>query len=162
MNKILYLFILFNIFSNAQSIKPASISSAASNLSDGQNNVRFTLGETVILKLVDENGNSIGSGFGSTQTAVLSVQEPQKNIIDVLVYPNPTSDLVHLDIKSTNLKSFQLNLYDLQGKLHLSQNHAALQQTYSVNLSHFATGVYMLHIKDFDSNLIATYKIIKN
>ena len=68
----------------------------------------------------------------------------------VLVYPNPTIDVVHIDSK--NLKSAAL--YDMNGKKLLESNKT------EINVSRLPKGVYVLRIVTSDNNIV-TKKIIK-
>jgi hypothetical protein len=74
----------------------------------------------------------------------------------VLVYPNPTSKDVTLEITSELLgKDYYLT--DNTGRIILSGQFRALKET--INLEQIATGVYFIKIDD-NANLM--YKIVKN
>ena len=74
----------------------------------------------------------------------------------VLVYPNPTSKDVTLEITDVLLgKDYYLT--DNTGRIILSGQFRALKET--VNLEQIATGVYFIKI---DNNANLTYKIVKN
>jgi hypothetical protein len=74
----------------------------------------------------------------------------------VLVYPNPTSKDVTLEITSELLgKDYYLT--DNTGRIILSGQFRALKET--VNLEQISTGVYFIKI---DNNANLTYKIVKN
>lgn len=73
----------------------------------------------------------------------------------ILVYPNPTSGLVHLQ---TNIDcNYELSLYDFTGRLLKTVNF--IGQAYVLNLSGFAQGVYFLSVKN--NGIISATKIIK-
>jgi hypothetical protein len=74
----------------------------------------------------------------------------------VLVYPNPTSKDVTLEITS-ELLGKDYCLTDNTGRIILSSQFRALKET--INLEQIATGVYFIKIDD-NANLM--YKIVKN
>jgi hypothetical protein len=74
----------------------------------------------------------------------------------VLVYPNPTSKDVTLEI-TAELIGKDYFLTDNTGRIILSGQFRALKET--INLEQVATGVYFIKIDD-NANLM--YKIVKN
>lgn len=81
---------------------------------------------------------------------VLANNEVSTGKAKVLVYPNPTVDVVHIDSK--NMKS--VALYDMNGKKLLESN------TNEVNVSKLPKGVYVLKIVTADNSIVSS-KIIK-
>ncbi|WDF47468.1 T9SS type A sorting domain-containing protein [Chryseobacterium sp. KACC 21268] len=81
---------------------------------------------------------------------VLANNEVSTGKAKVLVYPNPTVDIVHIDSK--NMKS--VALYDMNGKKLLESN------TNEVNVSKLPKGVYVLKIVTADNSIVSS-KIIK-
>mgnify|MGYP000559902186 CR=1 FL=1 len=81
---------------------------------------------------------------------VLANNEVSNEKAQVLVYPNPTVDVVHIDSK--NLKSAAL--YDMNGKKLLESNKTEM------NVSQLPKGVYVLRIATADDQVVSK-KIIK-
>ncbi|MCD9854337.1 T9SS type A sorting domain-containing protein [Epilithonimonas sp. JDS] len=81
---------------------------------------------------------------------VLANNEVSNEKAKVLVYPNPTVDVVHIDSK--NLKS--ASLYDMNGKKLLESNKTEM------NVSKLPKGVYVLRIVTADDQVVSK-KIIK-
>lgn len=81
---------------------------------------------------------------------VLANNEVSTGKAKVLVYPNPSVDVVHIDSK--NMKS--VALYDMNGKKLLESN------TNEVNVSKLPKGVYVLKIVTADNSIVSS-KIIK-
>lgn len=81
---------------------------------------------------------------------VLANGEVSAEKASVLVYPNPTVDVVHIDSK--NLKS--ATLYDMNGKKLLESNNT------EISVSHLPKGVYVLRIVTSDNSIVSK-KIIK-
>ena len=81
---------------------------------------------------------------------ILANGEVSAEKASVLVYPNPTVDVVHIDSK--NLKS--AILYDMNGKKLLESNNT------EISVSHIPKGVYVLRIVTSDNSIVSK-KIIK-
>lgn len=81
---------------------------------------------------------------------VLANNEVSSEKATVLVYPNPTVDVVHIDSK--NLKS--AILYDMNGKKILESKKT------EINVSQLPKGVYILRIVTADNKIVSS-KIIK-
>ena len=81
---------------------------------------------------------------------ILANNEVSSEKAKVLVYPNPTVDVVHIDSK--NLKSAVL--YDMNGKKILESNKT------DINVSQLPKGVYVLRIVTSDDQVVSK-KIIK-
>ncbi len=81
---------------------------------------------------------------------ILANGEVSAEKASVLVYPNPTVDVVHIDSK--NLKS--ATLYDMNGKKLLESNKT------EISVSQLPKGVYVLRIVTSDNSIVSK-KIIK-
>ena len=79
--------------------------------------------------------------FGTGNCSTVSTEEFAQ--VELKLYPNPTSGLVHIDYNQ-DLKSYAV--YDLQGKV--LQSGAVNQK--QVNLSGLQSGVYILSLTDVD------------
>jgi hypothetical protein len=148
----------------AQSIAPQSVNSSSTSMSQGNGSISFTVGELVILNNTDSEGNSLGSGFtnGATvSTTVLSVTEPRSDILKVKLYPNPAGDMVFVDVLQTRLEHLYICFSDLQGKLVYSEKYAGMANKIGINTASFASGTYILSLRDSNNNTLGTYKLIK-
>jgi Secretion system C-terminal sorting domain len=79
------------------------------------------------------------------------------NLQNVTIYPNPTNDFINIDL-GYNFKDFEINLYDLQGRLLfkiISQS-----KLIPIDLSNHQNGTYFIKIKNIEGQ--KTLKILKN
>lgn len=102
---------------------------------------QWLLGELMVDLYAD--GISLDQGFGPDPCFTVSSHQPDPELdIALAVYPNPTTEVLHLE--SFSLKNYQAILYDLQGHTLLQQQttdgRAALQ------LHNFLPGNYFLAI----------------
>jgi hypothetical protein len=134
--------------------------------------------------IVSSGGNSVGSNgnlsysvgqvvyttnFGSNASISQGVQQPFEiqtllgvenfNIdLQLSVYPNPTANWLTLDIKNISRDNLQYQLFDLNGKLIISDSIKSQITTFQ--LESYPTSIYLLEILE-NNKKIKTYKIIK-
>lgn len=148
---------------HAQSLSPESINCAAGTMSQSNGSLSFTIGDLVVLTFTDSEGNTLGGGFinSSTTTTVVSVEEPDRQLLDVNVYPNPTSDLVNIQVNNVNIEKIIVSINDLNGKLVYSGQYAGMTNLIGINIANYSPGTYLLSLKDKDSGVLGVFKIIK-
>jgi len=154
---------LLSTMSSAQSIAPQSVNSAGTKMTQANGSLSFTVGELVVLSQTDSQGNTLGSGFtaGATITT-LSIQEPDAAVLNVNVFPNPTSDLVNIRINHSSIEQVVVSISDVQGKEVYNGKYAGLTNTIGINTTAYAPGTYILSLKNNNNQELGTYKIIKN
>jgi hypothetical protein len=159
---LLGLFLLIVGVSNSQSIVPQSINSGGAKMSQSNGSLSFTVGELIVITQTDSDGNTIGGGLivGATITTV-AIQEPNAEVLSVKVYPNPTTDLVNIKINYSTLEHVIVSITDLQGKEVYNGKYSGISNTIGVNTAMYATGTYMLSLKNQNNQVLGTYKIIK-
>jgi hypothetical protein len=154
---------LMGTMSYAQSISPQSVNSGGTKMTQANGSLSFTVGELVVLSQTDSQGNTLGGGFtaGATLTTV-SIQETDAAILDVKVYPNPTMELVNIQINHSTIDQIVVTITDLQGKEVYSGKYAGISNAIGINTASYATGTYILYLKNLNNQVLGTYKIIKH
>ena len=165
MKQIVLIQLLFAATVQAQSLKPEAVSTTSGIMTQSNGSLTFTVGELIMQGFTDSQGNTLGNGFtesvnGSTQT--VAIEEPPKEIIDLRVYPNPGNDFVKVDILSTRLNNFSLQVFDVTGNRLLSDSYNGISKQIMLNTSDWASGVYFLKLLDDKNKMQGHYKIIKN
>ncbi len=147
----------------SQSISPQSINSGATSMSQVNGSLSFTVGELVVLTQTDSEGNTLGGGFTSGSTiSTAKLQEPKAEILQVLVFPNPTSDLLNIQINHSAIKQLLISIVDMQGKEVFAGRYTVLSNTIGINTAQFEIGTYFLNLKDTNNEILGTYKLIKH
>ena len=160
--KITFIALLITKALFAQSIAPQSVNSAGTKMSQANGSLSFTVGELVVLTQTDSQGNSLGGGFTAAATlTTVSIQESDAAVLDIKVFPNPTSDLLSIQINYSTLEQVLVTICDLQGKELYSGIYAALSNNIGISTAAYSSGVYILSIKDMNKTTLGTYKIIK-
>ncbi len=154
---------LMGTMSYAQNIAPQSVNSGGTKMTQANGSLSFTVGELVVLSQTDSDGNSIGVGFtaGATLTTV-SIQEADATVLDVKVYPNPTTELVNIQINHSTIDHVLVTITDLQGKEVYNGKYAGISNVIGINTASYATGTYVLFLKNLNNQVLGTYKIIKH
>jgi hypothetical protein len=156
----------FNEILHSQTLSPQSVNSAAVSFNQPNGQLSFTIGELVVLSSIDSNGNQLGSGF--TNSAVISVVNTtplsvaEVSNVQVELFPNPTTDLLTLSIKSEKLGDFCIEIFDAQGKIIANDNYSSLAKSIGVNTSNWSAGIYFLIMKEVKGTTLANFKIVKN
>lgn len=155
--------LLMGTTSYAQSIAPQSVNSGGKTMSQSNGSLSFTVGELAVLSQTDNQGNTLGSGFtASASLTTMSVQETNAAILDVKVYPNPTTELVNIQINHSTIDQVVVTVTDLEGKEVYSGKYAGIANVIGINTSSYATGTYVLSLKNLNNQVLGTYKIIKH
>ena len=97
-------------------------------------------------------------GFNQSTITVTTINETAGLEMNISVYPNPTIDYLSIEANTDQQKEFQINLYDLSGKLILQKDFFTEKET--INMQEFQSGIYILKICTNNTN-IKTYKVIK-
>jgi hypothetical protein len=126
-------------------------------------------------RLIDAGGNGSGSvvvydsnneviynspgNYGSGAAASFIVNElvlaNNDNILNgVIIYPNPASSVLNIE----NAENSSIEIYDLLGRVILSENNISLNK--QLNVSSFSTGTYLIKISN--NGQIKTDKFIIN
>ncbi len=91
--------------------------------------------------------------------ATVGVQDHTAISLYCSVYPNPVSTYVILKIDLPDLLNLRYELYDMSGRLLLSNTVTNTQTT--IPMENLSAAVYMLKVTD-KNNILETFKIIKS
>jgi hypothetical protein len=76
----------------------------------------------------------------------------------ISVYPNPTSDIINVELPIDEYEEFQINLYNVVG-VRLAGYTQFDSQSLRINMANYATGTYFLEVKTATGR--ATKQIVK-
>jgi len=120
----------------------------------------FSIGQVVYVTAVGSNG-SVSEGVEQPYeiSIITELKENKEIFIDLIAYPNPTVDVLNIDIKSYNEDNLNYQVYDLTGKM--IQSNSIHQKITSINFQELPKATYFLKIIKNETS-IKTFKIIKN
>ena len=153
----------FSTFGYSQSLSPTVFASAGG--SDVTNSIRldWTLGELFTETSTIPTG-LYTQGF---HQPTLTIKSPSRFAAflftgySVNIYPNPVASIVNVVIKSPTESKLSLSLTDSRGQLVYSYSTYSKGSPLKMDMSRFASGVYILTLVNSSGNTIGTYKIVK-
>ncbi|UFK97509.1 M28 family peptidase [Kaistella faecalis] len=77
--------------------------------------------------------------FATADITTLSVNDcpPERMLQSLRIYPNPASDLIHIEMLNTNLKNFSFSITDPSGKLLIRSENSK-----KIDVSKLSNGIY--------------------
>ena len=161
MNKKLFILLSGMFFCGSvvfcQTIQNSVISSTGGSASAGTVKMDYTLGETVI-ETFTTGGNTLTQGFHQTNLTLVAIENVEL-FAEITIYPNPTSELVNIDIPQ-NYSLLDINMFDVTGKFLKNQANAYGKVTFDVSC--LATGTYYLQVINQKNEQTKTFKLIIN
>jgi hypothetical protein len=90
------------------------------------------------LKQVDKSGSFTLSRIVSIQNTLIGN--------DIVVYPNPTKDVLHIDLSSGYTNSYKIEIMDMSGNKIME--HISNRSKAELTISDLKTGIYMVRVID--------------
>lgn len=151
---LLLLGILFSIKTNAQS----SLNSSNAYLEQPTGSISYTLGQVQQATFV-KDGRMLTQGFQQPLLLISSITSLAALGLEIKAFPNPTTAQLQLKFtKGFDPNEYQVQVYDLFGRLHLQTNLSAAQS--EIDLRNKASGTYLLRLLA-KGQAIHTFKILK-
>jgi hypothetical protein len=153
---LLFYFLSFASFIHAQS----NTVSSGGDLQSNTGSVSYSIGQIVYTSDI----TAAGSNLKGVQQAyeiytVTGIENNLADIINISISPNPTSDLLKIEIENTASEKLQYSLTSITGKL--IERGVLQEQTSTIDMMNLASAVYFLNINN-KNNQQETFKIIKN
>ncbi len=83
---------------------------------------------------------------------------------DVKIYPNPTQDIAHLQLKLSNAQALNVSITDVNGRIVFTKEptiYSAAKHTIDIPMHNLPQGNYVYRIDDADGKLMASGKLQK-
>lgn len=140
----------------AASLAQSSVVSAGGEAT-GDGSVSFSVGQTAYMTAANENG-SLSQGV---QQAYVITEETGIEItqIQLRAFPNPTSDVLNLQINGGDFKNVSYALYSNTSKL-IDKGTVNGSDT-QISMGAYKAGVYFLEVKA-DGKAVKKFKVVKN
>ena len=149
----IFLFISENLY--GQNLERYLISNAGSEVVHSALIIDFSVGETAVNYDI-HSSVKISQGFHQGSSLVSSIYTPESPLYNLLVYPNPTIDRIHLENPSGSPLNYKV--HDINGRIKmLGEFHEKIQ---TLNTWVLDEGIYILVITDAWRNS-QSYKFIK-
>ena len=109
------------------------------------------------LKQIDLDGK-----YQYSETREVDLQKIDLNNLQITMYPNPNDELLNIDFESSESKNVSILLFDAGGKNIAMEKYNIVsgKQTFQINTSLLAPGVYLLQIMDDNHANVSKQKLI--
>ena len=149
MKKILLLSLTFSLFTNqgkSQQINPVVLAGSGAHFSNGNSQLSWTLGESVIETFSGGLAQSfyLTQGFHQPNLAFSSIDNSISKP-DISIYPNPASSILFVDYKSSN-EEYQIEIRDCLGRVVINEAKPKEEKIQSIHLDGLARGSYLIKI----------------
>jgi hypothetical protein len=162
--KIYIVFLLASIYfpAKAQYVMQNVIGSAGDNFASSAGTVSWTIGE-IVSDTWQSGQGIVTKGFhqplGLPEVNITELE----NDSDVMVYPNPFSDILTIDLIGIKEGYYYFEVFDASGKsLHQSQQfykNNILKN--KIDLSYLADGLYIVKILSVENNVCHHFRLTK-
>jgi len=148
--------LVLTIYVQAQEAIPA----AGGDASGSGGSVSYTIGQLLFTTNTGTNG-SVTEGVQQPYEISVVVGIEQAKDINLIckAYPNPTTDLLILEVDVAAADNFFFQLYDIMGKLLVSKEIIDIKTT--ISMANLSPATYFLKVTDHQ-RVVKTFKIIKN
>lgn len=120
-------------------------------------------GSNSALILTSSNGTefeiTVDNSGNLTATQVTTSLKSKQVDFNIDIYPNPADNELTILVNDQNIQTLDAEIYNLTGKMIFMKNYST--NTFKINTSDFASGTYLLKLKNSEGNLIKTEKFIK-
>ncbi len=144
----------------AQKFTPITISSGGDLLSNADVKMTFTIGEPVSGN-ISNNSAKFTQGFQQNWTILSTGFSDVLNNNSLMLYPNPTSDIIHIKFEKGISENAIIEMIDLNGKRKLRQMMESNVLENQINISNCPENLYIINISTQSGKLLGSYKIQK-
>lgn len=141
-----------------QSVKPEVVASSGDYYQNADTKLSWTLGECVSETFTNTD-NILTQGFQQCSFIVAVVEENMKPDQFINIYPNPASDIIHLERSDNFNTSLSIIIYDNQGKELLNEKYDSSK--ISISLKQFSSNIFFIKVATLKEGIIKTFKIMK-
>lgn len=108
---------------------------------------------------VDNYGKLVFNKIVCPDEEITGGTDPSVSQVKLIVFPNPSEDNITIKITQDKIEELKYLIYNLDGQL--KDNGIIMSDLQKIDISSFATGIYLLTVYDNNGDLIASEKIIK-
>jgi len=150
-------FLFWGVFTSTTHAQQ-SVNAAGGEASGDEGSVSYTIGQ-IDFTCYEGSGGSVSQGVQQFNelSEFLKNDFPTINL-EMVIYPNPTTDLINLKIENYDSDYLSYALFDMQGRQ--IETKKITQNETQILMKNLASAVYLLNV--FDKNkTLKTFKIIK-
>lgn len=96
--------------------------------------------------------------FAYDIVGVNGMNEPAADAAFVSAYPNPTNDMVNIQVKRENNEPMLIQMFDVTGRIVMESNNVGVNNY--INMANYDAGVYTVKVTSNDQ--VSTTQVVKN
>ncbi|MBI1287996.1 MAG: T9SS type A sorting domain-containing protein [Flavobacteriales bacterium] len=150
--------IVFLLFITAEARSQESVNASGAELSGNTGTISYSIGQVVYHTTANSDASFSEGVQQPYEIYTVSGIDRPEIVLQLSAYPNPTIDVLNLSIGNYNQEELSFQLFDVAGKLVLTD--AIVASNTQINMGPFAMATYYLTITDRQKP-IKTFKIIK-
>jgi hypothetical protein len=136
------------------------VTTSGSNATGAGGTSSYTVGQVVYNTYTGTNGSAAQGVQQPFEISVVTgIEEALGISLEIMVYPNPTTDFLTLSVDNFEASNLSYYLYDINGRLLETQKLEGKQT--SIAMSNLVPATYFLKVSE-GSKELRTFKIIKN
>ena len=137
-----------------------AIPATGGNASGSGGSLSYTIGQIVYSTNTGTNG-SVAEGVQQPYeiSVVVGIEQAKDINLICTAYPNPTTDLLILEVEGAANEKFLFQLFDIMGKLLVSNK--IIDNKTTISMANLAPAIYFLKVTDH-KKVVKTFKIVKN
>lgn len=121
--------------------------------------IDWTLGEPVI-ETITGSTHKLTQGMHQTKLLATAICQQEVPGLEVKVYPNPTENMLKIEVIQTGNEHFQYELTDITGRKMLLRK--SFFNTGEINMDNYVPGIYIIRVFNLKHGNEKVFKIIKN
>ena len=138
-------------FTRAQSVFPCTINISGQSFNSGNYQFEWSVGESASIITLTSSNLVVTSGILQSFVAYQPEHNTATNFLpgEVKIYPNPTKDIIEINMLLALAGKSNLQLYDLQGRKLMERqfDYLGLGSIEKWDLRHLAAGQYLLNLQ---------------
>jgi hypothetical protein len=151
---------ILTVFVGLPMLAQEAIPATGGDVTESEGSVSYTIGQVLYITNMGTNG-SVAEGVQQPyEISVVVGIEQAKDINSICkAYPNPSTDLLILEVEIAANEDLYFQLYDMMGKLLVSKKLLNIKT--NISMANLAPSTYFLKVTDHQK-VVKTFKIIKN
>jgi len=151
------------LFAQQVELEREVVASGGNYSSNANMSLSYTIGEPVI-ETKSASSLVLTQGFQQSKTDTIVGIVEQGTAMRIKAYPNPTPDVVVLEINTDEQRDFRLDVYDVQGEKQaipnkeLSVNGSMKKE---LDFGDLAAGNYFIRLRSGEGQTVQTIKVQK-
>lgn len=155
------LMIFYN--TQGQTVGPSTLNAAGGSGTIGSNVYEFSIAEMTLVNTLSNANIIVTQGVLQPNQNGIGIKDFESVVGSINVYPNPTQNVIHIDVKPMVDLELDYVLVDISGKTlfaaSLPKNSSTETQT--IDLQYLPAGTYTLMVSAKNTDLRTSFKIEK-